>query len=198
MALTDAAVSRQKQRTVPGESVRESVYANIAGQFRTVFANLLWMKADGYHHEFVEHNTNWAQDSDIIPLMRLITWLDPHFTQAYSSGAWMLGFYQKRSGYAKAFLSEGIGNNPDSSELYETLGYIDWRIDRNPPAALQNFIKAANTASSAFDKERLLTSVRALRQRVKEGYIPEPFRDANPGAAAKSAGCQHPHTGHDH
>ncbi|MEI6916442.1 MAG: hypothetical protein WCL39_15000, partial [Armatimonadota bacterium] len=47
MALTDAAVSRQKQRTVPGEAARESVYANIAGQFRTVFANLLWMKADG-------------------------------------------------------------------------------------------------------------------------------------------------------
>ncbi|MCC6484543.1 MAG: hypothetical protein IT209_06825 [Armatimonadetes bacterium] len=164
--VSDASITRDTARDrelTPGGS---SVYASLAGQFRTVFANLLWMKADSYHHEFVEHNPNWAQDTDILPLMRMITSLDPHFTQAYASGGWMLGLYQKKPQEAKRFLNEGIRNNPKSAELYETLGFIIWRCDKDGKLALANYREAEKNAATEFDRERLARAVRTLQHQV--------------------------------
>ncbi len=164
--VSDASIARQSTRQGFSQDGPVSVYANLAGQFRSVFANLLWMKADNYHHEFTEHNPHWAQDSDILPLMRMITYLDPHFTQAYASGGWMLGLYQKRPAQAKQFLTEGIRNNPKSSELYETLGFVIWRCDKDARLALANFQEAEKCATTEFDRERLQRSVRILQRKL--------------------------------
>lgn len=145
---------------------RYSVAANLAGQFRTVIANLLWMKADRYHHEYMEHNGQWAKDSDILPLMRLVTLFDPHFTQAYSAGAWMLGLYLGKPGPARSYLAEGIRNNPRSSDLHETMGLLAWRCDGNVEAALEHLRLARDYAERAFDHDRLSRSVRILEARM--------------------------------
>jgi len=146
-------------------SAQGAVYANIAGQFRTVLANMLWMKADQYHHEFIEHNPHWTQNRDVLPLMKMVTVMDPHFVQAYTNAAWMLGLYQNRPAEARAFLLEGLRWNPSSSEIYETLAILAWRNDHNPRATLRYLERARACARTDFDYRRYSSSIKRLKAR---------------------------------
>ena len=50
--------------------------------FREAAAGLLWVRCDEFFH---------SGDYDaILPLVRLITWLDPHAENVYVTGAWHL------------------------------------------------------------------------------------------------------------
>jgi 6-phosphogluconolactonase/glucosamine-6-phosphate isomerase/deaminase len=66
-----------------------SVYA-LTGEFRTVFANMLWIKVDKYLHERIEHGGDAFENKEAMPMIRMITELDPHFIEAYRTGAMLL------------------------------------------------------------------------------------------------------------
>ena len=52
--------------------------------FREAAAGLLWVRCDEFFH---------SGDYDaILPLVRLITWLDPHADNVYVTGAWHLSY----------------------------------------------------------------------------------------------------------
>src|SRR5882724_4467823 len=52
--------------------------------FREAAAGLLWVRCDEFFH---------SGDYDaILPLVRLITWLDPHADNVYITGAWHLDY----------------------------------------------------------------------------------------------------------
>ena len=52
--------------------------------FREAAAGLLWVRCDEFFH---------SGDYDaILPLVRLITWLDPHADNVYVTGAWHLAY----------------------------------------------------------------------------------------------------------
>lgn len=80
--------------------------------FREAAAGLLWVRCDEFFH---------SGDYDaILPLVRLITWLDPHADNVYSTGAWHLDYNftdsSERSDRryiapALSLLDEGIVNN---------------------------------------------------------------------------------------
>lgn len=107
-------------KPLPGNGISaskdSSIYA-IAGEFRTVAANLLWMKADAYHHEFLEHNKDWTANKELLGLLKMIVDFDPHFEEAYASGAYMYlqGYHNPKA--ALKFLREGLTNNPRSWDL---------------------------------------------------------------------------------
>jgi len=54
-----------------------------------------------------------------MPLFRLMTWLDPHFVDAWTSGAMIIGLGQSEEATSKAkeFLNEGLRNNPDNVDI---------------------------------------------------------------------------------
>jgi tetratricopeptide (TPR) repeat protein len=80
--------------------------------FREAAAGLLWVRCDEFFH---------SGDYDaILPLVRLITWLDPHADNVYVTGAWHLSYNftdsSERSDRryippSQALLAEGIANN---------------------------------------------------------------------------------------
>lgn len=80
--------------------------------FREAAAGLLWVRCDEFFH---------SGDYDaILPLVRLITWLDPHADNVYITGAWHLSYNftdsSERSDRryippSQALLDEGIVNN---------------------------------------------------------------------------------------
>jgi tetratricopeptide (TPR) repeat protein len=86
--------------------------------FREAAAGLLWVRADEFFH---------SGDYDaILPLVRLITWLDPHADNVYTTGAWHLAYNftdaNERSDRryiapAEALLDEGIRNNPNIPDI---------------------------------------------------------------------------------
>lgn len=163
-------LSRECRETADKQAPAEvAVYANILGQFRSIAASFLWMKADTYHHEHIERNQNWAENTEIMPLLKMVTVLDPHFTQAYASAAWMLALYHNRPGPARAFLAEGIRNNPKSADLYQTMAVIAWRCDGNAESTIRYLRKAADCTGDAFEKRAILNTVRSLQYQLDHG-----------------------------
>jgi hypothetical protein len=52
--------------------------------FRQVIAGLLWVRADSFFHQ--------GNYDAILPLIRIITWMDPNFLDVYATGTWHLTY----------------------------------------------------------------------------------------------------------
>lgn len=92
--------------------------------FREVVAGLLWVRVNDFFHQ-----GNYAA---IVPLTRIITWLDPHQIDVYCTGAWHLAYNfvdsAQRADHrylapAMKFLEEGIKNNPGVWDPKFDLGF---------------------------------------------------------------------------
>lgn len=147
-------------------SKSSSLYA-LAGEFRTVAANLLWIKADAYHHEYLEKNTDWTANKDLIDLLRFIVDLDPHFEEAYASG-----FYIYMNGYkdqkrAKAFLGEGLQNNPRSWDLHRLAALMYALEYKDYTKALEHAYKSFACSHDSFEKRITARLIVTLRERKK-------------------------------
>lgn len=93
--------------------------------FREVVAGMLWVRCDDFFHD--------GNFEAIIPLIRIITWLDPHNMDVYCTGAWHMAYNftdsHERSDWrylppAIALLKEAIANNPRLSEPEYNLGFL--------------------------------------------------------------------------
>ena len=93
--------------------------------FREVVAGLLWVRADDFFHS--------GNYEAIVPLARIITWLDPHQIEVYRTGAWHLAYnFTDTAQHADrrylmpaiTFEKEGVDNNPHVSDLEFDLGFV--------------------------------------------------------------------------
>lgn len=92
--------------------------------FRQVVAGLLWVRTDSFFHS--------GNYDAVLPMIRMITWLDPNWMDVYATGAWHLMYNftdtDQRSdrrylGPGIALLNEGIANNPDKYDMYKEKGW---------------------------------------------------------------------------
>jgi tetratricopeptide (TPR) repeat protein len=108
--------------------------------FRQVIAGLLWVRADSFFHS--------GNYDAILPVIRLITWLDPNWLDPYATGAWHLMYNftdtDQRSDrrYLPAGLSllkEGIANNPSQYDMYKEMGWNNYDKIKNFPEAAKYY-----------------------------------------------------------
>ncbi len=139
----------QRARYQPGKVTNieigtQFVAATLIG-LKEVVAGLLWVRADEFFH-----TGNYAA---VIPIVRVVTWLDPHQIDVYDTGSWHLSYNftdsQERSDRryippAQALLREGIRNNPDIYDLYFDLGWMNFNKVLDFKAAADAF-EQANT-----------------------------------------------------
>lgn len=95
--------------------------------FREMAAGLLWVRADEFFHT--------GNYEALMPIFRMVTWLDPHQIIVYATGAWHLD-YNFTDSYARSdrryipasisLLEEGIANNPRGYELYFELAWTHY------------------------------------------------------------------------
>lgn len=94
---------------------------------RQAVAGMLWVKADDFFHR--------GEYDSIIPLVRMVTWLDPHQIDVYSTGAWHLDYNfvdpDQRSDKryippAIKLMEEGIQNNSEVYDLYFDLAWTHY------------------------------------------------------------------------
>ncbi len=95
--------------------------------FREAAAGLLWVRCDEFFH---------SGDYDaILPLVRLITWLDPHADNIFITGAWHLAYNftdsSERSDRrylapSQALLDEGILNNKQIPDILFEKGWQNY------------------------------------------------------------------------
>ena len=102
------------------------MFAMFSG-FKDVISGALWVRADEFFHN--------GDYQEIIPLVRLITWLDPHNIDVYNTGAWHMDYNftdeKQRSDkrnlpLSVQLLKEGIAKNPDRWDLYFELGWVHY------------------------------------------------------------------------
>ena len=122
-------------------SSNPSALLDILGELRYTAAALLWMKTDYYQHEYEYQGFDYRTNEPIMPLIRLVTILDPHFVQAYDFGAFHLAVNLKKREESIKFLQEGITNNPDAFELNWEFGFLLY-YDKKYSEALPFLFKA--------------------------------------------------------
>ena len=117
----------QKSLAVAGKNLPVEFALGAFTGFREAIAGMLWVRTD----EFFD-NGNYAA---IMPLIRVITWLDPHQIDVYETGAWHMDYNftdaQERSDrryipLSLALISEGIANNPDEPDLYSDKAFVHY------------------------------------------------------------------------
>ena len=137
------AIDPQRAQFQPGRGLK-SVMTNVGNNpvvlptqfiagtaigFREVVAGLLWVRCDEFFH-----NGNYEA---IIPLIRMITWLDPHQIDVYNVGAWHLAYNFVDSAQradrrylppAIKLLEEGVENNPGIYECKFDLGFVLYQL----------------------------------------------------------------------
>lgn len=150
----------------PADNV-SAVY-KLAGEFRTVFANLLWIKADCYHHEFIENNPHWTQNKDLLGMMKMITALDPRFVEAYSTGSYILMYRYHRPLKSLAYLNQGIVVNPKSRELNQLAAIFYARKFNDPVRALPYAQRAVRYAEDPFYHKVTARLVHTVRRMIRE------------------------------
>lgn len=108
--------------------------------FRQVIAGLLWVRADSFFHS--------GNYDAILPLIRMITWLDPNFLDVYATGGWHLMYNftdtDQRSDRrylpaGMALLREGIANNPTVFDMYKEAGWNSFDKVKDFDAAIQYY-----------------------------------------------------------
>jgi len=110
-------------------SVAAVVVRSFLGEVRGLAADFLWLRVDEYQHRrrIVGGELLQSDDEALMPLVRLITWLDPHFVDAYALGGQWLAFHFNHPQQAAAFYEEGIRNNPNDFDLHTGAAWVDWR-----------------------------------------------------------------------
>jgi len=102
----------------------ENMLGAVSG-FRQVIAGLLWVRSDSFFHS--------GNYDAILPMIRLITWLDPNWLDPYATGAWHITYNftdtDQRSDRrylpaGVALLNEGIQSNPDIFDMYKEKGWL--------------------------------------------------------------------------
>lgn len=134
-----ATIDPQRKQFLPDREIMSTVVTQVGNNpvvlpsqfvagavigFREVVAGLLWIRANDFFHS--------GNYEAIVPLTRMVTWLDPHQIDVYSVGAWHLAYNftdsQSRGDRryllpAIKFLEEGVENNPRLWDLYFEEGF---------------------------------------------------------------------------
>jgi tetratricopeptide (TPR) repeat protein len=85
----------------------------LLGGLKTASAAFLWIKIDRIHDTYYG---NLNKEAELIPMYRLVTWLNPHLDEAYYVGSYMLYKFGK-PGEGWKFNQEGLRMNPRSAKL---------------------------------------------------------------------------------
>ncbi len=126
--------------------------ARSLGEVRFTLAAQLWILADIYMHKGEEKGLSPFEQNDLLYLMRIITFIDPHFVKAYDYGGYVLGRFASYKGHgqwderlfdeAVKFLKEGIKNNPKAFKLYMDLGVLYLIVKKDYKTALSYLLPA--------------------------------------------------------
>lgn len=130
----------------------------VLGGFREITAGILWVKADSFFDQ--------GNYDAILPLIRLVTMLDPNEIDVYATGMWHIGYNftdeEQRSDRryipsALALGKEGCRHNPDTYELFFEEGWMWYhKIDDDYDNAVKWFLKAQERPDMLPARKNLL------------------------------------------
>jgi len=146
-----------KGKMIAGAMSPDQLLAALAG-FREITAGILWVKADTFFDQ--------GNYDAILPLIRLVTLLDPNEIDVYATGMWHIGYNftdeEQRSDRrylpsALALGKEGCRQNPDTYELFFEEGWLWYhKIDDDYENAVKWFTEAQKRKDMLTARKNLL------------------------------------------
>lgn len=117
-----------------------------------------------------------------LPLFRLMTWLDPQFVVAWTTGAHIISNQREPGAIARglAFLDEGLAHNPNSVALYAEKGSLHMADNHDLVRAERDFSRAIELGEANW--ARLDDDAREAME-VAYRYLALIHRDTGRGAA---------------
>ncbi len=143
----------------------ETLLARSLGEIRFTIAAQLWLLADIYMHKGEEKGISPFEQQDLLYIMRIITYIDPHFVKAYDFAGFVLGRFTSYEGHrhwndrifneAVKFLKEGIRYNPKAYVLYFDLGVLYAQVKRDYQKTLEYMLAAEEYLNADPPKDKL-------------------------------------------
>jgi len=132
----------------------------VIGGFREMVAGILWVKADSFFDS--------GNYDAILPLIRLVTILDPHQIDVFATGMWHIGYNftdeEQRSDRryipsAIALGEEGARQNPDTYEMFFETGWMWYhKIDDDYSNAVKWFEEAQQRKDMLVARKNLISN----------------------------------------
>jgi hypothetical protein len=139
--------------------------------FREMIAGILWVRADAFFDS--------GNYDAILPIIRLVTMLDPSEIDVYATGMWHIGYNftdeEQRSDRryipsALALGKEGSAKNPDTYELFFETGWLWYhKIDDDYDNAVHWFELAKERSDMLPARKDLLSAAYQRAGRVEDG-----------------------------
>lgn len=132
--------------------------------FREFLAGMLWVRADTYFES--------GDYDSILPIIRMTTWLDPHYIDVYATGMWHLGYnFTDEEGrsdrryvpYALALGMEGAQNNDQTYEMFFETGWMWFHKIEDDQENSVEWFKEANKRDDMLAARRNLLGVALQR-----------------------------------
>ena len=127
------------------------------------------------------HNHSHNDPKQTLALFRLMTWLDPQFIEAWTTGAMVFARDRNRQGTQNAlrFLNEGLAENQDSIDLLTEVAYVHLTREKDLSAAIP-FLEKARRIGSAHvetladnEKDALENAYRWLAMCYRDTHQPK-------------------------
>jgi hypothetical protein len=106
------------------------VMLDIFGDARTLMARYLWFKMDIMHETLDSTGIPVFRQKDLLPLMRMTTYLDPTFDDAYDTIAFDLWKGYGRTQEAFDLVMEGLKSIPNSYLLHFRAAFLAYQMQR--------------------------------------------------------------------
>ena len=133
----------------------EDVLLDLMGEGRTVLARYLWFKMDLIHEQLDDDGVPTFHQKQVVPLLRMITFLDPFLVDAYDTLAYELHKGYRRSDAATDLVAEGLKFNPDSFALHFRQSFL-FKDKKNWPKVLEEGLQALRCAGDDLEKGNAL------------------------------------------
>jgi hypothetical protein len=118
-ALATATAPPQYSST--GRTMGRTGFAYLTG-LRTFVAATLWNRIDPLFHSYYR-GIPLERQRYMLPSLRIVTWLDPQFVNAYSIASWVVFQGMDRT-KGIAIAREGLANNPNSGTMAANLAQL--------------------------------------------------------------------------
>lgn len=162
-------VSKGKGLVTQGLAADQMLFA-LAG-FREMIAGILWVRADAFFDS--------GNYDAILPIIRLVTLLDPNEIDVYATGMWHIGYNftdeEQRSDRryipsALALGMEGARHNPDTYEMFFETGWMWYhKIDDDYSNAVKWFVDAQKREDMIPARKNLLGMAYQRNGEVEKG-----------------------------
>lgn len=175
-------LGNQHEKRFVGSTPRDrgDILLDVLGEFRTVMARYLWFKMDLFHEVLDDQGVAPSEQSEILPLLRMVSLLDPSMTDAYDNMAWDLYKGHRQVDQALEIISEGLERNPGSYGLHFRRALICYQNERYAPS-----LEAARQAVAlAQDEFEALNGYRVLYRAALALEDRDAMRDALDGLQA--------------